>query len=152
VSQPLLVITDPVRQHYLDYLAVRRALHRESSDDHLAVLGFAVMGRAPHADANSAEESRPVGLGQIMKTALRHAGRSAQVYQTADHQVGAKDQGGVGDELVGVGEQPVLGVSERLDALRPELQERERDDDQRELDRGRRNYRRRPGSQWKTYQ
>src|SRR5208283_1378743 len=61
--------------------------------------------------------------------------RSAEAYQAADCQVGAQGQGDAGHELKGVAQQPVLGAPEqRLGGLRPQLQERERDDDQQELD------------------
>ena len=62
-------------------------------------------------------------------------GRSAQPYQGADGQVGTQDHGDAGHELQGVTQQPVLGTLEqRLGGLGPELQERERDYDQLELD------------------
>ena len=52
---------------------------------------------------------------------LRPAG-SGQADQGADREVGAQDQGGVGHELPGVTEQPLLGIPQRrLGALGPQF-------------------------------
>ena len=64
VSQPLLVIINPLASHHLEHLAVRRALHRQPGEDHPCRPGHGRPGRRGHrAVANGAKRPHPLQTG-----------------------------------------------------------------------------------------